>query len=111
MASLTFKNTLIAVSCTFAILIFLFTTPRFLTSTTQEASSKISKTGAKTNLFSHAPHGYCGVPPTPDPRTFEQPNGSTFQAYIRLQSDMVYLETIDGFTIMKDPLDGYYRYA
>ena len=61
----------------------------------------------------HQHHGttYCGVPPVPDPITLEQPNGQTFQAYLFTIGSVAYLETLDGYTILQDASDKYYRYA
>ncbi|MEL6834256.1 MAG: M6 family metalloprotease domain-containing protein [Bacteroidota bacterium] len=54
---------------------------------------------------------YCGVPPVPDPIVLEQPDGQTFQAYLFTEGPVAYLETVDGFTILQDQADQYYRYA
>ena len=54
---------------------------------------------------------YCGVPPIPDPIVLEQPNGETFQAYLFTEGPIAYLETLDGYTILQDESDQYYRYA
>ncbi len=54
---------------------------------------------------------YCGVPPIPDPIVLEQPNGESFQAYLFTEGPVAYLETLDGYTILQDQSDQYYRYA
>lgn len=54
---------------------------------------------------------YCGVPPVPDPITLEQPDGQMFQAYLFTEGPVAYLETLDGYTILQDQSDNYFRYA
>ena len=54
---------------------------------------------------------HCSVAPSPDPTVMVQPDGSSFRAYIRLLENVVYLETTDGYTIMRDPDDQYYRFV
>ncbi|MCB0686026.1 MAG: M6 family metalloprotease domain-containing protein, partial [Saprospiraceae bacterium] len=44
-------------------------------------------------------------------RTFIQPDGVEFEAYIRRNAEILYLETPEGYTILKDPSDGYFKYA
>lgn len=62
----------------------------------------------------HATHHnslFCNVPPDPSIRTIEQPDGSSLQFYIVGGQAVSYLETLDGFTIQKDPSDGYFKYV
>lgn len=54
---------------------------------------------------------YCGVPPVPDPIQLDQPDGRSFQAYLFTEGPVAYLETLDGYTILQDANDGFYRYA
>ncbi|MGB1206805.1 MAG: M6 family metalloprotease domain-containing protein [Chitinophagales bacterium] len=58
-----------------------------------------------------SPHGhYCAVQATPDMRTFVQPDGTEFEGYVRGTRAVHYIETADGYTILKDN-DGFYKYA
>ncbi|MEL7159188.1 MAG: M6 family metalloprotease domain-containing protein [Bacteroidota bacterium] len=56
-------------------------------------------------------NSFCGIPPAPEPTLLEQPDGTTFLAYLRLQDGVVYLESTDGYTIMQDPNDDVYRFV
>ncbi|MEM1216252.1 MAG: M6 family metalloprotease domain-containing protein, partial [Bacteroidota bacterium] len=40
-----------------------------------------------------------------------QPDGHTFQAYLLVETPVAYLETVDGYTILRDPVNKVYRYA
>ncbi len=53
---------------------------------------------------------YCSVQASPYPTTKTQPDGSTLTVYVKGNQLTNYLETTDGYTIMKDT-DGYYKYA
>ncbi len=81
-----------------------------LSTNKQQDSAPISPPA---NLHVGHIHGntYCGVPPVPDPIVLEQPDGSSFQAYLFTEGPAAYLETLDGYTIIQDGGDGYYRYA
>lgn len=54
---------------------------------------------------------YCGVAPYPDPIELIQPDGSSFMAYLFTEGPAAYLETLDGYSILQDNSDNYYRYA
>lgn len=73
-----------------------------------------SKPGSPSTIHighQHNSNTYCGVPPVPDPILIEQPDGRSFQAYLFTIGPAAYLETLDGYTIIQDASDGYYRYA
>ena len=53
---------------------------------------------------------YCAVQASPDVRTFSQPDGTTFQGYVRGNGVAHYIETEDGYTLLQDN-DGFYKYA
>ena len=55
--------------------------------------------------------GFCAVAPDPTPFALAQPDGSTFTAVQRGTGAVVYLETVDGYTVLPDPHDGTYRLA
>jgi M6 family metalloprotease-like protein len=54
---------------------------------------------------------YSTTQPSPYPTTMTQPNGSQLTVYIKGNAEIYYLETTDGFTVVKDPVDNYYKYA
>src|SRR5690606_23078463 len=81
------------------LLLFSYSNAIFAQTTTSNEQSKIDKFGLR------------GMPPCPYPRTFEQPDGSTFQGNIVGNMHLFYVETLDGYTILKDASDGYYKYA
>jgi len=56
-------------------------------------------------------HRFCTVQPSPYPTTMTQPNGNQLSVYIKGNSKIYYLETPDGFTVVKDNSDNYYKYA
>lgn len=56
-------------------------------------------------------HRFCTVQPSPYPTTMTQPNGDQLTVYIKGNSKIYYLETSDGFTLVKDDTDDYYKYA
>lgn len=56
-------------------------------------------------------YGLRGMPPCPFPRTFEQPDGSSFQGKVVGNMQLFYVETVDGFTVLKDESDGFLKYA
>ncbi|MGB1206065.1 MAG: M6 family metalloprotease domain-containing protein [Chitinophagales bacterium] len=66
-----------------------------------------------TKISEISPHShghYCAVQATPDMRTFVQPDGTEFEGYVRGTRAVHYVETTDGYTILKDN-DGFYKYA
>ena len=48
------------------------------------------------------PKHYCAVQASPEIRTFLQPDGTSFEGYVRGTRTMYYVETIDGYTLLKD---------
>lgn len=54
---------------------------------------------------------FCSVAPFPEPRAFLQPNGDEIQIMIRQVLPLTYLESLEGYTILKDASDGYFKYA
>lgn len=70
-----------------------------------------TETLSKTRHLAHTGTTYCGVAPYPDPIALDQPDGSTFMAYLFTEGPAAYLETLDGYTILQDNTDNYYRYA
>ena len=59
----------------------------------------------------HTQGHFCQVAPPPDPRPLEQPDGSIIMGYIIRSNGLSYIETIDGFTILQDLSDGFFKYA
>ena len=53
---------------------------------------------------------YCAVAPYPELMTRTQPDGSSLNVYLRGNEMASYLETEDGYTILKDT-DDYFKYA
>ncbi|MGB1204936.1 MAG: M6 family metalloprotease domain-containing protein, partial [Chitinophagales bacterium] len=53
---------------------------------------------------------YCAVQATPDIRTFVQANGISFNGFIKGNRAVHYIETKDGYTVLKDK-NGFYKYA
>jgi M6 family metalloprotease-like protein len=53
---------------------------------------------------------YCSVQASPYPTIKTQPDGSALTVYVKGNQLASYLETTDGYTILKDT-DGYYKYA
>ncbi|WP_367388973.1 M6 family metalloprotease domain-containing protein [Lewinella sp. LCG006] len=66
---------------------------------------------SKTISIDHSSSTYCRVAPYPDPIELIQPDGNTFMAYLFTEGPAAYLETLDGYTILQDKNDNYYRYA
>lgn len=62
-------------------------------------------------IHNHGVTTFCSVAPYPDPIELLQPDGSSFMAYLFTLGPAAYLETLDGYTILQDNSDGYYRYA
>jgi|GEM_PF-6629610 len=56
-------------------------------------------------------YGLRGVQACPLPRTFVQPDGNSFQGKIVGNMSLFYVETLDGYTILQDKADGFYKYA
>ncbi|TXD71540.1 M6 family metalloprotease domain-containing protein, partial [Aequorivita antarctica] len=54
---------------------------------------------------------FCGVSHFPYITEMEQPNGKTFKGRILTVGRMTYLETVDGYTVMQDPTDKYFKYV
>ncbi|MEZ4982749.1 MAG: hypothetical protein R2769_14420, partial [Saprospiraceae bacterium] len=55
--------------------------------------------------------GFCNVGPHPGVRDIDQPDGSIIHFYIYKHYNIMYLETKDGYTFMKDPSDGYHKFV
>jgi len=71
----------------------------------------ISRAIAGIDHPSHGKKNHCRISPYPDPIAFQQPDGRSFSAFLLTEGPSAYLETLDGYTILLDPTDGYYRYA
>ena len=54
---------------------------------------------------------FCSISPYPYTTELVQPNGRSFMGKIFTINPITYLETIDGYTVMQDPSDGYFKYA
>lgn len=50
-------------------------------------------------------------PANPDPSQIEQPDGSTFQSFMRGDEFQGWAETADGYTIIKNERNGFFEYA
>ncbi|MGH1435814.1 MAG: M6 family metalloprotease domain-containing protein [Lewinella sp.] len=61
--------------------------------------------------LSHSGNTYCGVAPYPEPIELVQPDGSSFMAYLFTEGPAAYLETLDGYSVLQDRSDNFYRYA
>lgn len=78
----------------------------------QQAIENHSSTKASKHIIiKHSGSTYCGVAPYPDPIELVQPDGSSFMAYLFKEGPVAYLETLDGYAILQDNSDDYYRYA
>ena len=51
------------------------------------------------------------VPASPEPSQIEQPDGSTFQSFMRGDEFQGWAETADGYTIIKNERNGFFEYA
>lgn len=83
----------------------------FTTGSSVSTPKNLAVTVENTATLKSRNSNYCSVSPIPDPRLFVQPNGDSFAAYIRELNHVVYLETTDGYTIMQDPNDDFYRFV
>ncbi|MEM0519353.1 M6 family metalloprotease domain-containing protein [Aequorivita flava] len=54
---------------------------------------------------------FCAVTHFPYITEIEQPNGQIFRGRILTDDKITYLETVDGYTVMQDPADKYFKYA
>ncbi len=72
----------------------------------------ISFNSISQNTCTHQHHqvGFCAVSPTPYPFEVVQPDGSKFIAKLFGSPAVSYLETEDGYVVLKDT-DGFYKYA
>ena len=72
----------------------------------------ISFNSISQNTCTHEKHqvGFCAVSPTPYPFEVVQPDGKKFIAKLFGSPAVSYLETEDGFVVLKDT-DGFYKYA
>ncbi len=55
-------------------------------------------------------HALAG-PANPDPINIQQPNGKVFSARIFGDESQGWIETLDGYTVIKNPATGYWEYA
>jgi len=64
-----------------------------------------------THSHSSTPNGFCAIAPPPNNTTIlPQPDGSTLTISVVGTASTGIIETVDGYTIVKDT-DGYYKYA
>jgi len=54
---------------------------------------------------------FCSVSPDPEPKKMMQPDGNEIDLRIFGGKYAIYLETLLGYTVLKDEVDGYYKYA
>ncbi|MES2951503.1 MAG: M6 family metalloprotease domain-containing protein, partial [Pseudomonadota bacterium] len=56
-------------------------------------------------------HTASAGPASPQPIQAAQPNGATFQAFMRGDEFQGWMETADGFTVLKNPATGFFEFA
>lgn len=52
-----------------------------------------------------------GVPANPSVQQIQQPDGNTFQAVMRGDESQGWMETVDGYTVLKNEKTGFFEYA